>query len=124
VGAARIWNSGETERGCVIGIARGPGSVSGDASHDDLTNDHKPEPHKGADERWRKSLNGYPLTTGCGDRTLYLEAPNCRWRLESFKPQSRRRPLSLPPHRHGDRVALGPHRTRTASRSRALQNGI
>jgi len=31
--------------------------------------------HKGADERWRKSFNGYPLTTGCGDRILYPEHP-------------------------------------------------
>jgi hypothetical protein len=33
---------------------------------------------QGADERWRKSFNGYPLTTGCGDRILYLEATQ-RW---------------------------------------------
>ena len=38
----------------------------------------------GADESWRKSFNGYPLTTGCGDRILYLEPPNHRWRFESF----------------------------------------
>ena len=72
--------------------------------------------HKGAGERWRKSLNGYPLTTGCGDRILYLDAPNCRWRFESFKPQSRRRPLSSTPA-----SPRRPHRARTASQSCALQ---
>ena len=38
-----------------------------------------------ADDRLRKNRN------------LYLEEPNCRWRFESFKPQSRRRPLSSTP---------------------------
>jgi len=43
----------------------------------------KQRPHagklRGAGERWRKSFSGYPLTTGCGSRILYLEAPDCRW---------------------------------------------
>ena len=56
-----------------------------------------------------KSFSGYPLTTGCGNRILYLEAPDCRWRFESFKPQSRRRPLSptpAPPRRSYRNLAL------------------
>jgi hypothetical protein len=73
--------------------------ISGGASNDDLR--QQPQPHAGkppgAGERWRKSFSGYPLTTGCGNRILYLEAPNCRWRFESFKPKSRRRPLSQTP---------------------------
>jgi len=38
--------------------------------------------------RWRQAAE---------NRILYLEAPNCRWGFESFKPQSRRRPLSSTP---------------------------
>ena len=53
-----------------------------------------------------KSFSGYPLTTGCGNRILYLEAPDCRWRFESFKPQSRRRPSRRPRRRLGDRIAI------------------
>src|SRR6266446_7208920 len=83
--------------------------IMSDASHDDL----KRRPHagksRGAGERWRKSFSGYPLTTSCGNRILYLEAPNCRWWFESLKPQSRRRPLSptpAPPRRPHRNLAL------------------
>jgi hypothetical protein len=96
------------ERAGVISSAVSSGIMS-DASHDDL----KQRPHagkpRGAGERWRKSFSGYPLTTGCGNRILYLEAPDCRWRFESFKPQSRRRPLSptpAPPRRPHRNLAL------------------
>jgi hypothetical protein len=64
-----------TELDGVIGITGCSGSATSDASHSDLTNGHKPEHYKGAGERRRKSFSGYPLTTGCGDRIPYLEAP-------------------------------------------------
>jgi hypothetical protein len=120
-----LWS--EAERSSRVGTAHTCNSrrhrhrrmcrgVTRDASHDDLRNGHKPNYHKGAGERWRKSLNGYPLTTGCGGRNPVPRSTQLSLGFESFKPQSRRRPLSstpTPPRR--------PHRARTASQSCALQ---
>jgi hypothetical protein len=74
-----------------------PGDIVSGASHDDLNDDHVPEKREAPARGGANPSAVTPLMTGCGNRILYLEAPNCRWRFESFKPQSRRRPLSSTP---------------------------
>jgi hypothetical protein len=110
----RLRNQPHMERAGVIGSASVPSGIMRGASHNDLERRPHAGKSRGAGERWRKSFSGCPLTTGCGNRILYLEAPNCRWRFESFRPQSRRRPLSSTPG-----VASA-----TASQCRALQTCI
>src|SRR6266849_2429885 len=80
--------------------------IMSDASHDDL----KQQPHagkpRGAGERWRKSFNGYPLTTGA-------ETASCTSKHPTVVGGSRASSLSLadalcrrPRRRLGDCIAI------------------
>src|SRR6266849_2996926 len=80
--------------------------IMSDASHDDL----KQQPHagkpRGAGERWRKSFNGYPLTTGA-------ETASCASKHPTVVGGSRASSLSLadalcrrPRRRPGDRITI------------------